>query len=278
MIKNWLVRGDTHGQFHWMTNGCLNEYVPAETAIIILGDAGFNFYLNKTDDRKKAEVNARGYRFYCVRGNHEARPQDVSASYELVYDEDVCGYVYMEERFPNIRFFKDWGEYQLGPYRVAVIGGAYSVDKWWRLNRIGVYSKTDLGYNNPKKSGWFPNEQLTADEMNQATMTFLNKYYDFVFTHTCPISWQPTDLFLSTVNQSSVDSTMELWMDKLKDVIAWDVWCFGHYHCDRLERPHVEQYFNDIEDLDTIHERWLRYDDTGHVDWWLNKAPNFYMV
>ena len=75
MIKNWLVRGDTHGKFYWMDNGCLNDYVPEETAIIILGDAGFNFFLNKTDDKLKAEVNARGYRFYCVRGNHEARPQ-----------------------------------------------------------------------------------------------------------------------------------------------------------------------------------------------------------
>ena len=58
MIQNWLVRGDTHGQFAWMNNGCLDNYKPEETAIIILGDAGFNYYLNKYDDRKKAEVNA----------------------------------------------------------------------------------------------------------------------------------------------------------------------------------------------------------------------------
>ena len=278
MIKNWLVRGDCHGQFVWMTNGCLNEYVPEETAIIILGDAGFNFYLNKTDDRKKAEVNARGYRIYCVRGNHEARPQDVSVPYKLVYDEDVCGYVYMEERFPNIRFFKDWGEYRIDSYWVAVIGGAYSVDKWWRLNRIGVYSETDLGYNNPKKSGWFPNEQLSLDEMAQAERELSGKWFDFVFTHTCPIDWQPTDLFLSVVNQSGVDSTMELWLDDLKNKFSWKIWCFGHYHADRLERPHVEQYFNDVENLYDIWERWNKYDETGELDWWLQKSPNFYMT
>ena len=30
-IKNWLVRGDTHGNFFWMTNGCLDNYIPEET-------------------------------------------------------------------------------------------------------------------------------------------------------------------------------------------------------------------------------------------------------
>ena len=46
MIKNWLIRGDTHGTFLWMSNGCLKDYKPEETAILILGDAGFDFYLN----------------------------------------------------------------------------------------------------------------------------------------------------------------------------------------------------------------------------------------
>ena len=277
MIKNWLVRGDTHGNFHWMVNGCLNDCVFPETAIIILGDAGFNFYLNKHDDRNKKEVNARGVRFYCVRGNHEARPQDIT-SYKLVYDEDVKGEVYMEEQYPNIRFFKDWGEYWINGYHVAVIGGAYSVDKWWRLQRAGITDKLYPGYTNPKISGWFYNEQLTAMEMLEAEEELSQKdYFDFVFTHTCPISWQPTDLFLSVINQSDVDSSMELWMDELKDKIKWNIWLFGHYHADRLERPHVEMYYNDLELLDDVYNRWRNYDQTGQLDWWLKKSPNFYM-
>ena len=278
MITNWLVRGDTHGQFTWMDNGCLNNYKPEETAIIILGDAGFNYYLNKYDDRKKAEVNARGYRFYCVRGNHEARPQDTSCDYELVYDHDVRGKVYVQKEYPNIRFFKDWGEYYLDFFHVAVIGGAYSVDKWWRLARAGVQSRTDWNYNNPKKTGWFPNEQLSTIEMANAQNELRGKHYDFVFTHTCPKDWQPTDLFLGSVDQSTVDNTMELWLNDLKDRIRWNIWLFGHYHCDRLERPHVEQYYNDIENLDVIYKRWIDFDDNQDLDWWLEKSPKFYMT
>ena len=35
-------------------------------------------------------------------------------------------------------------------------------------------------------------------------------------------------------------------------------------------------YYNDIEELDIIIERWKRYDETGKLDWWLHKGPNFY--
>ena len=275
-IKTFLVRGDTHGNFTWMFNGCLKDYNPEETAIIILGDAGFNFYLNKTDEQKKKEIDAQGFTFYCVRGNHEARPQDIP-NMICIYDDNVNGMVYIENAYPHIRYFLDYGIYIINDYICAVIGGAYSVDKYWRLQRAGIKDKLDPNWFNPKKTGWFYNEQLTEQEMAAATRLFANQHFDFVFSHTCPASWEPVDLFLNSVDQTSVDQTMELWLDKLRDKISFEVWCFGHFHADRLERPKVEQYFNDIEDLDVIKSRWTIYEQTGELNWWLAKSPNFYM-
>lgn len=275
MIKNWLVRGDCHGDFTWMTNGCLQDYKPEETAIIILGDFGVNYYLNNNDKRKKRELNSRGYTFYALRGNHEARPQDVDGM-KMYFDGNVGGLVYKEEAYPNIRYFTDYGIYTIDGFSVAVIGGAYSVDKWWRLQHAGVKDKFDPNYRNPKKTGWFWNEQLTWEEMNEAGEMFKGKQFDFVFTHTCPASWMPVDMFLSFVDQSSVDKTMEVWMDEIKDSFDWHVWCFGHFHADRLERPHVEMYYKDVESLEDIHVRWSIYDSTGELSWWLNKSPMFY--
>lgn len=60
MIKNWLVTGDTHGQVLERLSHI--EYLPDETALIILGDMGLNFYLNKTDRKNKRNVNATGLR------------------------------------------------------------------------------------------------------------------------------------------------------------------------------------------------------------------------
>ena len=65
---------------------------------------------------------------------------------------------------------------------------------------------------------------------------------------------------------------MEIWLDKVKDNCNWKVWCFGHYHADRLERPRVEMFFQDICELEEVWERW----ETSKVDWWLDKSPNYY--
>ena len=278
MIKNWLVRGDTHGQFTWMSNGCLDMYKPEETAIIILGDAGFNYYLNKYDDRLKKEVNDRGYRFYCVRGNHEARPQDIPTMIKQ-FDEKVHGVIYLEPEFPNIRYFLDYGFYDINNYTCYVIGGAYSVDKHWRLMRSGLTEETNI----PTKSGWFANEQLTPEEKKRVEKQLhdfdtTGKIIDFMFTHTCPYSWEPRDLFLEAVDQSTVDDSMEKWLDNVKNIATGYVWCFGHFHADRIERPHIEQFYHNIEPLDDIYNRWVQYDDLGQLDWWLQKSPNFYMT
>jgi 3-oxoacid CoA-transferase subunit A len=95
--------------------------------LIILGDAGFNFYLNKTDWKLKRNTNNTGYTIYCVRGNHEERPENLKIP--LVYDEEVNGLVYCEKEFPNIKYFVDGSSYDIKGYSVLTIGGAYSVDK-----------------------------------------------------------------------------------------------------------------------------------------------------
>ncbi len=276
MIKNWLIRGDTHGSFLWMTNGCLDNYKPEETAILILGDAGFDFYLNKTDERKKKEVDARGYYIYFLRGNHEQRPSLVSG-YEIINDPEVKGAVYCDPHYPHIRAFMDYGFYQIKGYSCLIIGGAYSIDKKWRLVRGGNLTEET---NDPKKSGWFNGEQLTADEMQDClfkvkTFATTGKVIDFIFTHTCPTKFQPTDMFLNFIDQSTVDNSMEEFLEEISYSVGWTIWCFGHYHADRIERPKVEQYYNDIEEIDNIWNRWIDYDKTHELPWYLVKGPNF---
>lgn len=270
MIKNWLITGDTHG----LVNSRLKNidpqvYVPEETAVIILGDMGLNFYLNKTDAKNKKVVNDTGFHIYAVRGNHEERPELLNMS--QLWDTYIKGGVYYEPEFPNIRYLMDGEEYEINGHSVLVVGGAYSIDKWYRLLRAGYIEKEALSAN-PKKCGWFKCEQLTAEEMQDIEDKRKGNNYDFVFTHTCPLSWEPVDLFLRGIDQSKVDKSMEEWLDSFKDKINWKVWLFGHYHADRLERPGVEMFFNDIEDMNTIWERW---NSNKELDWWLIKSPNY---
>ena len=275
MIKNWIVTGDTHGganassrvsNIHRNMEDCVPEY----TGIIILGDAGLNFYLNGTDKKYKETLNHMGYHIYCVRGNHEARPENIPGMV-LVEDENVKNFVWFQEEYPNIRYFVDGNEYNIGGYSVLVIGGAYSIDKWYRLARAG-YAPEEAETANPKKCGWFKDELLTQEEMETIGGKVLGKHYDFVLSHTCPMAWEPTDLFLNGIDQSQVDKSMEIWMDALKNCIDWRVWLFGHFHADRVERPCVEQMYMDYEKLDIIWNRWYG-EKTYEKEWWLPKSP-----
>ena len=265
MIKNWIITGDTHGKVEhrlYQIAYSFENLVPEETAVIILGDAGLNYYLNKTDRMEKERSSVYGYRIYCVRGNHEQRPQHVEGMM-LVDDEDAGGKVHMEEDFPLIRYFTDGGEYTIADKSVLVIGGAYSVDKYHRLERATGHSF----------SGWFEDEQLNTEERANIMAAISGKHYDFVLTHTAPIAWEPTDLFLRGIDQSTVDKTMECWLQEVAESITYGQWLFGHYHADRIEAPHVEQFFQECEDLKIIVNRWERYDKTGELDWWLPKSP-----
>lgn len=272
MIKNWLVTGDTHGLVMTrLMNIDTVKYIPEETAIIILGDSGINFYLNKTDKKNKKSINNTGFTVYCVRGNHEERPENLP---DMIteWDETVQNKVYLEPEFPNIKYFIDGQDYEIAGKTTLVIGGAYSVDKWYRLARAGVNGKLDPNYTNSKKTGWFPAELLTSEEMGQIELNINGNYYDVILTHTCPESWEPRDLFLSGLDQSTVDKSMEQWFDVIKTQIDWKIWLFGHYHDDRLVRPGVEMYYKDIEDWNDIMKRW---EDPEHLDWWLKKDPNY---
>ena len=234
----YIVTGDTHGDMHRFKKYPYER--DGNTAIIILGDSGVNYFLSLRDRRVKHELQDSGYLYYLVRGNHEARPEEV-ADIELTNDLLVGNEVYVEPEFPAIRYLKDGGIYNFNGHKTLVIGGAYSVDKWYRLSRNLI---------------WHKNEQLTGEEKEKIYETVKGQDFDFVFTHTCPYSWIPTDLFIPGINQDTVDNSTELWLDDIKEAINYKVWLFGHYHADRVERPRVEQFFKCDDDLEEIWDRW----------------------
>jgi 3-oxoacid CoA-transferase subunit A len=266
-LKNVLISGDCHGRVSERLHKIaitMPEYRPEETAVILLGDVGFQYYLNKKDRIQKLEASSYGYTIYCVHGNHEARPRE-SRGMKLIGDDFVGGAVWMEEEFPLIRYFCDWGFYNIQGRKTLVLGGAYSVDKHYRLAN---------GWQ------WFEDEQLTAADMRtcMSNMKEFGHKFDLVLSHTCPYRYMPTDLFLNYIDQSTVDNTMELWMDEVISTIPTRIHLWGHFHADRIEAPYCEMFYTEVEDLKIIEERWNRYDKTGELDWWLPMSPSMKKV
>ena len=67
------------------------------------------------------------------------------------------------------------------------------------------------------------------------------------------MSMRPIDKFLPMVDQSTVDNTMEEWLEKIQHSINFRVFCSGHYHSDRFVDAHHFLYFNTIDLLDDVY-------------------------
>jgi len=254
MISRWLITGDTHGDFSRFY--VINSLVPEgeRWGVIILGDAGLNFWYRSPDpqianrdkiNKKRVSKNCNNLDFFCVRGNHEARPQDVPGMENILLPE-VEDYVYYEAKYPNIFYLMDGHKYKFGKYTALVCGGAYSVDKYHRLS-----VEASGGY-----GGWFENEQLTEEERNTILKQYTGQSFDLILAHTCPFEWQPRDLFLSCVDQSKVDNSMEIWLGELLQKVGYTVFLCGHYHDDRVLAPQAEMLSLKVKDLNDIMDYW----------------------
>lgn len=60
------------------------------------------------------------------------------------------------------------------------------------------------------------------------------KSVDLVISHTCPIAYEPRDLFLTSIDQSQIDKSMELYLGEIEAILKYRRWAFGHFHADRL--------------------------------------------
>ena len=56
----------------------------------------------------------------------------------------------------------------------------------------------------------------------------------------------PFLVFLDGINQSNVDKTMELFLDKVEEIIDYDKWFCGHYHTEK-EIDKLEFMFENIK-------------------------------
>lgn len=234
----FFVYSDNHGELGMIYEQ--RKYVGCEgpdCGLIILGDAGVNYFANEEfDKRKKKTLNSFGFKVYCVRGNHEMRPEHLP-NIKKIFDANVSGPVYYEEEYPNIRYFvpaKD--TYVINGLKTLVLNGAYSIDKWYRLMTNAV---------------WFEDEQMSVEEM-EANEKLFKEGVDLVLSHTCPLMFQPVDLFLSFVDQSTVDNGMEAWMQRCAEKYSWKYWLFGHYHKDRRITDGVYMMYHTMRPLDDI--------------------------
>lgn len=257
-----FVMGDLHGdarlfdyRVSMIDNPTENDY------IICAGDVGIEYGGRTYGNIKKAMKRFPG-KVIVMRGNHDDRyienhTNEVGLPLNNSWDffmEDDCvlpdkygnNYFFHQKKFPNIWYTSDSGGiYNIDGYNILFIPGAYSVDKYYRLQHGYPYNST---------------EQLNKEEQKCLTDIIYNWCsigfdIDFVISHTAPYKLQPyfKDLFLDFLDQSTVDNSMEIWLDSIADycenIPSFKHWFFGHFHDDRVIQNKYTMLYHDIVEL-----------------------------
>ena len=234
--------GDIHGMPWNVVKLSIRLHLTKADTIVLLGDVGANFYCDERDNECKAALNKIKPTVLCIHGNHEARPSSLPMYRQKSWNG---GLVWYEEEYPSLLFAKDGEIFDLEGLRHLAIGGAYSVDKYYRLTR---------GIN------WFPDEQPSEEIKQYVEEQIKEKPFDIVLSHTCPFKYEPTEVFLPMIDQSTVDSSTEQWLDDIEEKIEYKAWFCGHWHIDkRIDKMHF--LFHSFES----NEQFLNENERGEV-------------
>ncbi len=213
--------GDIHGSKFEIKRFCKEIHPTKEDVIIILGDVGANYFGDRRDTDLKVTFSKLKPTIFCIHGNHEIRPWHIP-SYKT--KDWQGGTVWYEEEYPNILFAKDGEIYDIEGTKHLVIGGAYSVDKYYRLQ---------FGH------GWWEDEQPSEEIKKYVEQQIKEKEFDVILSHTCPLKYEPIECFLPGIDQSSVDTSTEEWLDKIEEMTDYKAWYCGHWHINkRIDKIH----------------------------------------
>ena len=228
-----ILTGDTHGELDRIEEFVEEYELTREDVIVILGDAGLNYFLDERDEEKKERLARLDVTLFCIHGNHEERPENLTGYEEMVWRGGV---VSCEGAYPNILFARDGEVYEFGTKKALVIGGAYSVDKYYRIAN-GL--------------PWFDSEQ--PDEAIKARVETklkeLDWQVDYVFSHTVPYIYMPRHALLPTIDQSTVDNSTEKWLDWIEKRLTYETWYAGHFHITE-QMGRVCILYEDYEELE----------------------------
>lgn len=245
-----FITGDCHRNFDKIYEFCNEVETTKNDIMIIAGDAGINWYCDpvfKYDEHLKKSLSKLPITLVIVHGNHEERAWNCHGYKHDLYKVGCDNILaWAEPEFPNLLFVDDFSIQCIKNKRFLFIGGAYSVDKWQRLMYGGR---------------WFESEQMSKEDMEinlkrlaadrrafEYSINHRENQFDYVVSHTCPLKYEPVEMFLACVDQSTVDKRTEKFLDDAEEIISYEKWYVAHFHVDKVI-DQVRFIYEDIIEL-----------------------------
>lgn len=244
--KKFYITGDKHRNFKDVERFCRQMNTRKKDVLIILGDAGFNYFGDERDEMLKKAVSELNITLFCIHGNKENRPENVG-TYGI---RSFCGgRVYYEPRYPGILFAIDGEVYSFQGKKYIAVGGAESIDK-----------NICIANNKPYFDDETPSEEIKST-VEEKLLAMKHRVYG-VLSHTCPERFVPSEMFLSTKKKipgympgkeaklytPHIERETEKWLDTIYDTLSFHEWFCGHYHVDK-EIDDITMMYNEIRPL-----------------------------
>ena len=225
--------GDIHGNAKGVVAFAEQYELTKSDIIVILGDVGANYYGNHRDRYCKDALARMKPTVFCIHGNHERRPGTLPGYKQKEWNG---GLVWYEDEYPNLLFARDGDIFNMEGVQHLVIGGAYSVDKYYRLER---------------NYQWFADEQPSAEVKAYVEEQVANRHIDIILSHTCPFRYEPLEAFLPMIDQNTVDDSTERWLDMIEAAADYKAWLCGHWHIEK-QIDKLRFLFHDVVTLEMI--------------------------
>lgn len=226
MSSEIYICGDLHGNFFESQFNNFPEF-KEEDYLIVCGDFGFL----KRNKQKNLELRAldnltskvNGATVLFIDGNHENFERLKNLKSEYLFDNEV-GKV-------NDRIFhlKRGRPYHINGKSIFTFGGATSIDRMYRNQGID----------------WWAEEVPSKDEVELGLNVACSEKFDYIITHTCPISVRTKIQNKKTFN---LYCYAEASLEKIYHCLDgnFDKWYFGHFHTDENIGDKYRLVYRDI--------------------------------
>lgn len=99
--------------------------------------------------------------------------------------------------------------------------------------------------------GWWADEQPSKQIKEYVEQQIREKAFDIILSHTCPFKYEPREMFIPGIDQSTVDCSTEHWLERIEEMVDYKAWYCGHWHINkRIDKMHF--LFHGYETSDDV--------------------------